>query len=330
MTSPTTPEQAKKPAGSQETVFFSPGMIAAIIGIIVLVIIFLVVTGSGSSSVPGAVAPQVCAEKTVTYVNTNLVQPGTTASLVSVTEEHGMYTIKLSYLSRESILYTSKDCSLLFMNPVNMQAPRATPTPTPAPVKSDRPTVDLYTMAFCPYGTQAETAMRPVYDLLGKKADIRIRYITTVQGSTIETVSSTHGNAEAKESAFQLCVKKSDPASYWEYVRLFNEQCYPKWYDTESVDTCRKNVTSMLKIDHEQVSSCAAGPDAIALLKSDETDSNANYASSSPTLLINGIEYYGARTPEAYKQAICNSFSTVPGECATILSSTSVSATGSC
>lgn len=306
-------------------------MVAAIAGIIVLIILVLVIVGSGSTSGQGpSVAPQTCGQTAVAYVNTNLVQPGTSASLVSVNEAHGMYEITVLYMSRQSILYTSKDCTLLFMNPLNMQAAKATPVPTQAPVKSARPVVDLYVMAFCPYGTQAETALRPVYDLLGAKADIRIRYITSVQGTTMDSVHSLHGITEAKEDAFQLCVRKSEPASYWEYLRLFNEQCYPEWTDRDALDSCRKNVTSALNIDHTVVSACSAGSDALAMLRTDELDSTATAATSSPTLLINGIEYRGARTPEAYKQAICNSFETAPAECSTILSSASAATAGNC
>lgn len=43
--------------------------------------------------------------------------------------------------------------------------------------KSSRPTLDFYVMSFCPYGNQMETALRPVFDLLGKKADLQPHYI---------------------------------------------------------------------------------------------------------------------------------------------------------
>jgi glutaredoxin len=212
-----------------------------------------------------------------------------------------------------------------------MNGAQATPVPTREPKKTARPTVDLYVMAFCPYGTQAETVMRPVKDLLASKADIRIRYITTISGSTIDTVKSLHGPSEAKEDAYQVCVMKSQPEKYWEYVRLFNEQCYPKWQDSESLGACRSNVTTTLKIDSSAIGTCAAGADAVALLKADETDADSNGASGSPTLIINGVTYVGARTPEAYKQAICNSFETAPAECSTTLSSAAVTgAVGNC
>lgn len=328
MTSTTSPDTRKPSSAQEANPFFTTPMLIAGAGIVVIVIAILFLTGG--PAVTGTVSPQKCAESTVSYVNTNLVQPGTAATLVSVAESHGLYEIKVNYQAKDTLLYTSKDCSLLFMNPMNMQAPSATPAPTQAPKKSARPAVDLYVMSFCPYGTQAVTAMRPVYDLLSAKADIRIRYIATVRGTTIDTVSSLHGITEAKEDAFQLCVGKTHPALAWEYLRVFNEQCYPKWQDTTVLDACRKNVTAALKIDHAVAEACATGADAIALLKADEADGTSAGASASPTLIINGVEYRGARTPEAYKQAICNSFETAPSECSTVLSGSSAAAAGNC
>jgi protein-disulfide isomerase len=313
-------------AGQKETVFFGKGMIIAILGIVAVLIILLVVT-SGASLGQGATVPaQQCAASTVKYVNENLVQPGSAVTFVSVSESKGLYDIRVTYQSKEIPLYATKDCSLLFTSSMNMNGAKATPAPTKAPVKSARPAVDLYVMAFCPYGTQAETVIRPVYDLLGSKADIHIRYITNVKGSTIDTVSSLHGNTEAKEDLNQLCILKTQPAKFWEYLRMFNEQCYPKWQDASGLETCRKNVTATLGIDTASLTTCTAGADGIALLKADEANSTTYDASASPTLIINGVEYSGARTPDAYKQAICNSFETAPAECSTTLSSTSASA----
>jgi len=50
----------------------------------------------------------------------------------------------------------------------------------------------------------------------------------------------------------------------------------------------------------------------------------------SPTLIINGVEYSGSRSSEAYKQAICDAFTTAPSECSQTLSETSSTATGGC
>jgi glutaredoxin len=322
---------ARKTPGKQ-TVFFGKGLIVGIAGILALLIIVFVLSTYSAAGMQGfTVPPQACSDRTITYINSFLVQPGTTASVISVTVSHGLYEVKILYDSKEISLYTSPDCSLLFpAGAIDISASPPAPAPSKTPVKSARPDVALFVMSFCPYGTQAETVMRPVRDLLGEKADIRVRYITTVRGDTIDSVDSLHGIAEAKENAFQLCTRKTHPELYWEYLQVFNEQCYPGWYNSAFLETCRQNVTTMLKIDHDAVSDCAAGAGAITLLKADQAESGKYGAGSSPTLIVNGIEYTGARTPESYKQFICNSFETAPEECGTELSSSGATTSGDC
>jgi hypothetical protein len=327
-----TPDQGSKDKGrvshvKKGNVFFGKGMMAAILGIVALLVIIVMMTTGGVSG-GNTVPAQQCADKTLKYVNNNLVQPGSTAAFVSVTETKGIYELKVNYQAQNISLYATKDCSVLFTKAMSMDGAPPTPVPTRTPVKNTRPTVDLFVMAFCPYGTQAETVMRPVVDLLGLKADIRVHYITTVKGTSIGSVDSLHGPVEAKEDLYQICLMRSQPARYWEYLGLFNEQCYPKWQDASALESCRKNVTDTLGIDTASVQTCMSGSEGIALLKADETESNKYSASASPTLIINGVEYDGARTPEAYKQAICASFDTPPSECNTTLSSASVASSG--
>ena len=83
-------------------------------------------------------------------------------------------------------------------------------------------------------------------------------------------------------------------------------------------------------IDMTAVGACASGPEGPALLRTDEADAGKNQASGSPTLIINGVTYAGARTPEAYKQAICTSFVNAPAECNTTLPSQAASTAGGC
>ena len=326
MTPDAKPEQASP-------VLFGKGMIAVIVGIVVILIVLLgagmMQTGQGT-----VVPPAACGEKVTAYINNNMVTQGTTVELVSVTENKGLYELKSRYQSQDIILYATKDCSLLFTNTVNISAStggQQAAATTPAPVKSARPVVDLYVMSFCPYGTQAETVMGPVVDLLASKADIRIRYITTISGSTIDSIDSLHGPSEAKEDLQQICINKYYPEKFWSYVKTFNEQCYPSWQNATALASCRKNTSLSLSLDSAKIDSCAQGSEGISLLKADETAAGKAGATASPMLFINGVQYSGARTPEAYKQAICNSFETAPAECSTVLSSASATgSTGGC
>jgi hypothetical protein len=315
----------------KDTGIFGGWAIAAIVGIVALLVIFLLLNmnqpGQGS-----VVPPAICGEKVMKYVNDNLVQSGTAATLVSINESRGLYALESRYQSQTITIYTTKDCRLLFTNTIDMNATPAKPAQAQPPKKTDRPVVDLFVMAFCPYGTQAETVMRPVVDLLGTTADIRVRYITTINGTSAGDVISLHGPSEAREDLRQLCIMNSNKAGYWDYLKAFNEQCYPLWQNTTATDFCRKNITAALGIDQAGMESCASGNTGFALLKTDGTDAATAGVTGSPTLIINGVEYAGPRTPEGYKEAICNSFITPPAACNTTLSAVPASSTaaGAC
>ena len=320
-----TPEKGSLKAGKiQEQPFFGKSTIVAIIGIATVIVILLAL--GFTQNMPGqgvVVSPQSCAEKTLNYINNNLVSPGTSASLTTVTENRGIYEMKIVYQSKDMTLYTTRDCSSLFTSSIDMNAATGSGTtpaqPAAPPIKTERPVVNLYVMAFCPYGTQAESAMKPVAALLGSKADIRVRYITTTTGTTVASVQSLHGMPEAKEDLRQICILKKNPEKFWEYIGQFNDACYPQSQNAALLDACWRNVTLAVGIDVKSIETCSSGEEGLALLKADEALSNKDGASASPTLVINGQEYRGSRTPDAYKQAICDRFVTAPAECSTIL-----------
>jgi glutaredoxin len=316
----------------EDSGFFNRRIIFAIAGVALILVAVLAIMSlqAGQGDV---VPPAACADKTITFINENLVQPGSELQLVSVAETKGLYEMQVLYQSKNMALYTTKDCALLFTNTVDMSSTPAGQQGQQAastPVKTARPAVDLYVMAFCPYGTQAETAMKPVYDLLNAKADIRVRYITTISGSDAGSVNSLHGPSEAAEDLIQTCINKFYPEKLWPYMNSFNSACYPLWQNSTALTGCRKETLSTLGMDSTKIESCASGNEGLAVLKADEAEADKYGVSGSPTLIINGVTYSGARTPEAYKQAICNSFETVPAECGTVLSSASAAASGGC
>ena len=320
--------------GQETPGILNRGLIVLIVGIIVVLIAFLAF-GMMQEGQGSGISPADCGVKAIAYINSNLATPGTSAQLVSAAEKQGVYELKTKYQAQDITLYATKDCALLFTNTVNMSASsgssqQAAAAATPAPVKSARPAADMYVMAFCPYGTQAEMVMSPVVKLLGSKADIRIRYITAVTGTTADSVSSLHGAGEAQEDLNQVCINKYYPDKFWAYLDAFDANCYPSWQNSAALDTCRKNTTASLAIDDARIAACAQGPEGIALLKTDEADGARVSATASPMLFVNGVEYSGARTPEAFKEFICSSFDAAPSECSTALSSNSTSASGGC
>ena len=109
----------------QSPVFFDKGLIALIAGICIILIAFLA-TGMQQAGQGSVVPPAACGERTISFVNNNLVTTGASAELVSIAERGGLYEIKCLYQMKEITLYTSKDCTLLFTNAINMNAPDGT------------------------------------------------------------------------------------------------------------------------------------------------------------------------------------------------------------
>jgi len=329
----------KKATNPISPLLSSKGMIAALI--IIAVIISLAAAFYATSSRGGATAsvpPQDCGKTAIAYLNANIAPAGSTAVLTTVTERNGVYAVSAVYQGRNITIYSTTDCSLLFTGIYNMKGTATTPTPAtsptptvpPEPVKSARPSTELFVMSFCPFGVQAENAMEPVVRLLGAKADITVRYIASVQGTTIDSISSLHGPAEAKEDLRQLCIAKYYPSQLWPYLLDFDANCVSLRQNATGLDACVAAAAQKAKIDNQKVESCATGGEGLNLLKADEAITTANKVTGSPTLIINGQRYSGQRTPDGYKQGICARFDTPPAECSVNLSAQAAAATGSC
>ena len=313
-------------------------MISSIALIIILAAV--IVFGSslfGTTSTSSNMKPEEASLKAVKFINENLVAPNTTASFVSVSDFQGIYNISVDYQGRNVSVYITKDGSYMFLSSpldITQSLPQATQqqqqqtTETP---KTAKPTAQLYVMAFCPYGIQAEDAMKPVVDLLGSKADIQVHFIANVGGTTPDSVSSLHGAVEAQEDLRQVCIMKYyDQKTYWKYMMAIDATCSGQRSDTTVYDACWKSAAKNASIDTAKIDTCSKGSEGINLLKADEALTTQYGISGSPTLLINGVTYSGDRTPDAYKQGICNAFTTAPSECSQNLSTTGSAASGGC
>jgi glutaredoxin len=280
------------------------------------------------------------AQKAVNWISDYYKSRGVdvTVTLVNASKtESGVYqfTVKLSGAqgTTEETYYVSQDGKLFFPEGIFTQITTTTTQPQQMP-KKDKPTVELFVMSFCPYGVQAETLMKPVVDLLGTKADIKIRFIANVQGETVDSVQSLHGITEAQEDLRQLCIMKYyNQTVFWNYLMEIDNNCYGK-IDTRNataLDACWKNAATKAGIDVAKIQTCSSGSEGLNLLKADEQLTEQYGVSGSPTLIINGAAYSGGRSSEAFKQAICNAFTTSPTECSQTLSSSGGSSTsGGC
>jgi len=275
-------------------------------------------TGSGLSK-------DEAAAKTLDFVNTNLLQ-GQTATIKSVTEEKGVYNLKLSVTGQEVDSYITKDGVLFFPQVINMEEgipqPPAQPQTPPEVTKSDKPEVELFVMSHCPYGTQAVKGMIPAVEKLGDKIDFDLKFV----------YYAMHGEVEVNEQMNQVCIQEEQNDKFNDYLKCFLEN--------GDGQAC----IDLIEIDETKLTACVERIDAefgmTASLEDQSTwlsgrfplfnvhkeDNELYDVGGSPSLVINGQSVSSGRSPADYLITICAAFNEAPEECDAELSATPYSA----
>jgi hypothetical protein len=290
------------------------------------------------------ITPAEAKAKVADFINKNLMQPGNEVTVKDIIEENGLYKTTVILKNGQTISsYITKDGTEFFPQVMNIaeiekqNATKKTADNTGQNAqqkevpKTDKPAVELFVMAFCPYGVQAEKAMQPVVDLLGKKADIKVRYIVSVSGTDMNAVSSLHGVIEGKEDARQLCIAKNyDQKTLWKYILGIDDNCVSVYSQGEDAfNACWKKQAVAAGVNTSKVEKCY-NSEAVKLINAETALDDKYSVSGSPTLVINGVQASGDRTPNGYKTSICNAFKAKPSECSKTLSSDAAAASGNC
>ncbi|MFH1745076.1 MAG: thioredoxin domain-containing protein [bacterium] len=275
----------------------------------------------------------------LSFINENLVNPGSEVTIKEITEENGLYKIVVtpqtgndinSYMTLDGKMFFPQGIDIDELAQENEAQEEAAQGTVNAVSKTDQPEVELFVMSFCPYGTLAEDAMSPVVDLLQDKANIKVRYIASVSGDDIDSVKSLHGVIEGKEDARQLCVARDyGQEIFWKYVGAINKDCASLYGDEEKYEECWRGAAVASGVSADKVASCV-DKDGASLISAEDVEAQKYNVSGSPTLVINGTISNASRTPEGYKQAICAAFNTEPSECSQTLSSAGGTAEGGC
>ncbi len=264
------------------------------------------------------------------FINDNLMQSGSKATIKETTTEYGLYKFKIDVVSDVVESYLSKDGKLFFPQALNIDetaktaadaadatgaAGNSAPAATVS-VKSDKPTVEMFVMSYCPYGTQIEKGILPVLATLGNKIDFQLKFCSYAM----------HGQEELNENLTQYCIQKEQNSKLSPYLKCFLES-------SESA-ACLDSA----KVDKTKLAACVSKTDSSFKVTSNFTN-NIGYQGSypgfevdkvandkykvggSPTLVINGQEIASARDSASLLKTICSAFNTQPKECAATLSS---------
>lgn len=284
----------------------------------VLVLIVLVLAFKGG--VTGNVVSTTTAESSlVAFANSVGVQ---NMKINSVTRQDSLYLVNASIDGKDALLYITADGKYLVSGVAPLSATpssssnnnNAAPKDIP---KSDKPVVEAFVFAYCPYGLQFEKALLPVYNLMKNKASINVVYI-----------GAMHGEFEHQESLRQIAI-----GSLYGNDKLF---AYLEKFDANTAigscngaDACTtpliESIFTSLGIDKTKVNDFMA-KSSEAIYQQMGARASQLGVSGSPTFVINGVTADVARSSASIESAICSAFNAAPAECSTALSSTETGA----
>jgi glutaredoxin len=274
-------------------------------------------------------------KKAAEFINENLMQPGSTATVKDVVLENNLYKVTVSLPSGQEInSYMTKDGKKFFPQAFDVDKTdedgqnqtqtknKAANQPAPAPaVKSDKPKVELFVMSHCPYGTQIEKGLLPVLETLGDKIDFELKFCDYAM----------HGEKELDEELQQYCVQKEAPDKLISYLKCFlkdgdfSDGCFKETgIDKSKIDSCVAVADKQFKVkeNFKDQSTYKGRFPTFNIYKSDVTKYGVG---GSPTLVINGKKTSSARDSASLLKTICASFNNPPEECSKQLSSDSPS-----
>lgn len=293
----------------------------------VLIAATIVLAEQGKFTFSGALSSEEIGEKAVNYINDNLLIEGVTSTLKEISKESEMYKLTLDISGEDYIFYITKDGKRLFPEEgisleSSLSQDGSEPTSVEVP-KSDRPDVKLFVMSYCPYGLQSQKMFLPVYDLLKDNADMGVYFVDYVM----------HEKEEIDENLRQYCIQKEEKDKYDDYL-----SCFVQNGDFEGCLT-------QANIIKDKIDSCVLQTDQEYKITESYNDQstwlngyyprfdvfrnlNEQYGiEGSPTVVINDeVVDINPRSPEKFKEVICQAFNNPPAACEQKLSEESFSA----
>jgi hypothetical protein len=312
--------------------------------IILSLLLALVLAGCGvkGSSTAKILKPDEAKARVTDYINNTLLAGAPyKATVGTLSEANGLYRMSIDVNNQKIDAYMTRDASLFFPQAMDMIKKPTTASSAPAAAQNDqqnapttqevnkkttKPSVEVFVMSQCPYGTQIEKGILPVIDVLKKKVDFTVKFCDYAM----------HGQAELNEQMNQYCIQKNEPQLFQAYLK-----CYlaSKGQPADAA-SCVKSA----KVNAAKLAACVAATDKTYKITdgfNDKTtwvsgqfpqfnifkDDNTKYGvQGSPTLVINGEIISSSRDSASLLKTICSAFTTAPSECNAKLDSNNPSA----
>jgi FKBP-type peptidyl-prolyl cis-trans isomerase 2 len=170
------------------------------------------------------------------------------------------------------------------------------------------PTMQVFIMSHCPYGTQIVKGLLPVWKAFMNKANIELRFVSYTM----------HGAQEDLDNNRIMCIREEQSSKLIDYL-----DCYVHADGTESG---AQGCISSVGIDKTKLDSCVANNAATYYAVDKELNTQYN-VQGSPTVILDGKEAsIYPRDPQSIANALCAAFTTKPSECSQSFSTTNPAA----
>jgi len=267
---------------------------------------------SGITGKTATLTAQKAADKAVRYINSYLVQPGITASLISVKDNGDLYNAQIDIGGRGYDSYITKDGRLLFPNAVDLDD-----TSIAAPTQTDTSTVALEVDADddaslgsedvpvtiiefsdyeCPFCKRHFTQVYP---------EIKSKYIDTGKARLVfrDFPLSFHDPLATEEAMAAECAREQGGDKvYFEYHDLIFETTSSNGRGMQKSQLY--DLAEQVGVDKDKFTECLDSEKYKEEVQKDIADGQAAGVSGTPAFLINGKLVSGAQPFEVFKQII--------------------------
>jgi protein-disulfide isomerase len=279
-------------------------IISGILAVLFIISISTGGFGKGEGTSGGKLSSQEAADKAINYINTNLMQPGQTASVKGVEDTGNLYNIKLDIGGREFDSYVTKDGNLLFPSVVDLEVtPQIQQPSQPTEITrlevsvdddavkgdSDAPVTIIEFSDFeCPFCTRFyQNTLSQIDEKYIKTGKVKFVYR--------DFPLNIHANAQKAGEAAECA---GEQGKFWEmHDKLFDDGV------SGGVDSF-KQYASDLGLDTTKFNECLDSDKMASEVQKDFSDGSAAGVSGTPAFFINGIFISGAQPFEAFEQVI--------------------------
>jgi len=176
---------------------------------------------------------------------------------------------------------------------------------TGSSVVAGAPTLQVFIMSHCPYGTQILKGFIPVMEKFAGKANVELRFVSYTM----------HGAQEDLDNKRIVCVREEQSSKLIDYLN-----CFVSGSGSEA-DTQK----CIANLDKAKLDSCVASR-ADGYLEADKALNTEYGVEGSPTIVLDGKTASIGRDPQSLATALCNAFiGSKPSVCSETFSSTSPS-----